>query len=256
MATNVIAPGTPSWVDLGTPDIAASKAFYGALFGWTGHTAEQPEAGGYTLFHNADGKEVAGAAPLQNPGQPPAWTTYIAVVDADATTKAATDAGGKVLMPPMDVMDQGRMAILEDPTGAVVAVWQAGAHKGADVFNVPGALSWNELSTRDVPAATRFYTTVFGWGAKTSEGPPAYTEWQIDGRSVGGMMAMSEEMPASVPANWLVYFAVADCQATVDSAVALGGQVRMPPMTIPQGTFAVLSDPQGATFAVIALGSA
>jgi uncharacterized protein len=255
MATNVIAPGTPSWVDLGTPDMAASKAFYGGLFGWTGHTAEQPEAGGYTLFHNADGKEVAGAGPLQNPGQPTAWTTYIAVEDADATTKAATDAGGTVLMPPMDVMDQGRMAILQDPTGAAIAVWQPRAHKGADVFNVPGALSWNELSTRDVPAATRFYTTVFGWGAKTSDGPQAYTEWQIEGRSVGGMMAMPEQIPASVPANWLVYFAVANCQATVDRAVELGGKVQMAPMTIPQGTFAVLSDPQGATFAVIALGS-
>jgi uncharacterized protein len=255
MAINVIAPGTPSWVDLGTPDINASKAFYSALFGWTAHAVEAPEAGGYTTFHLGGDKRVAGVGPLPNPGPPPAWTTYVSVVDADATTAAATDAGGKVLMAPMDVLDQGRMALLQDPTGAVFGLWQPREHKGADVFNQPGSLSWNELSTRDVPAATRFYTSVFGWGAKTSEGPQPYTEWQNDGRTVGGMMATPEQVPASVPPHWLVYFAVANCQATADRAVELGGQVQMATTTIPQGKFAVLSDPQGATFAVIALGA-
>jgi len=251
MATNVLAPGTPSWVDLGTPDIKASAAFYGAIFGWTAHTAEQEEAGGYTLFHTAEGKQVAGAGPLQDPAQPPAWTTYISVVDADATAAAATAAGGTVLVPPMDVMDQGRMAILQDPTGAAVALWQPRAHKGAELFNAPGALTWNELSTRDVDGAKQFYTKVFGWGTLTHEGAQPYTEWQIDGRSIGGMMQTPDMVPAEVPAYWLAYFSVADCDATVAKAGELGATVQVPPTAIPQGTFSIITDPQGATFAVI-----
>jgi uncharacterized protein len=252
--SSTITPGTPSWVDLGSPDVKASADFYGAVLGWTAHTVPQPEAGGYTLFHS-NGKQVAGVAPLMNPGQPPAWTTYVSVEDAAATAARAVEAGGKVLMEPMDVLDQGRMAILQDPTGAVVALWQPREHKGAEVYNEVGAMCWNELSTRDVPAATRFYASVFGWGAKTSgEGAEAYTEWQLDGRTVGGMMAMRPEVPASVPPHWLTYFAVADCAGTVEKAREHGGQVMVPPMTIPQGTFAVLADPQGAAFAVIQLG--
>jgi predicted enzyme related to lactoylglutathione lyase len=250
MADNGIVPGTPTWADLGSSDLQASAAFYSAIFGWTAHVSDAPAAGGYTMFHSAEGKTVAGMGPLANPGQPPAWTTYISVEDADATTAAATAAGGTVVMPPMDVMDQGRMAILQDPTGAVVALWQPRAHRGAELYNAPGAMIWNELSTRDVPGATRFYTSVFGWAAVTPDDRP-YTEWQIDGEKVAGMMATPEQVPASVPANWLVYFRVADLEATVARAGDAGAQVRMAPMTIAQGTFAILADPQGATFAVI-----
>jgi uncharacterized protein len=253
MAENGVAPGTPGWVDLGTPDVKASTEFYGAIFGWTGHTGD-PQYGGYTLFHTADGKQVAGCAPLMSPGQPPAWTTYVAVEDADATVAAALEAGATVVAPAIDVGDQGRMAVLQDPTGAVFALWQPGAHRGADVYNVPGALSWNELSTRDVPAATAFYSTLFGWGTRTSgRGAQAYTEWLLGGKSVGGMMRMPDQVPAEVPAHWLVYFSVEDCEKTVAKATGLGAQVMLPPTTIPQGTFAVLADPHGATFAVVAL---
>jgi predicted enzyme related to lactoylglutathione lyase len=250
---NEPAPGTPIWVDLSSPDVAASASFYGELLGWTAEVSPQPEAGGYTTFRS-NGSRVAGAAPIMNPGQPPAWSTYVSVEDADAVAAQAKEAGGQVLVPTMDILDQGRMTVLQDPTGAVIGLWQPGAHRGADVYNVPGALCWNELSTRDVDEAERFYTAVFGWGARTSGGDgPAYTEWWLNDRAIGGMMAMPDVIPAIVPAHWLVYFAVADCEATVRRASELGGQVMVPTTTVPQGTFAILADPTGATFAVIQL---
>jgi predicted enzyme related to lactoylglutathione lyase len=253
--TSVITPGVPSWVSLGSPDLEASKRFYGDLFGWTPQVAPQPEAGGYTIFQSA-GKSVAGAGPLMNEQQPTAWTTYVSVQDADATAARAKEAGGQVLMAPMDVLDQGRMAVLQDPTGAVIAVWQPRAHKGADVFNEPGSLCWNELDTRDVEGAARFYNRVFGWGAKTSgEGAGAYTEWQVNDRSVGGMMPMPAMVPSDVPSHWLPYFAVQNCDRTASRATEIGGKTVVPPTTIPQGTFSVLADPQGAIFAIIQMTS-
>jgi len=252
--TIVIAPGTPSWVDLASPDLEAAIRFYTALFGWTAHRSPAPEAGGYTLFHAGE-KQVAGASPAMVPGQPAAWTTYISVADADATAARAAEAGAKVVMAPTQVMDLGKMAVLQDPTGAAFALWQPGAHKGAELYNAAGALCWNELATRDVPAAERFYTRLFGWGAKTSgEGANRYTEWQLEGRTVGGMMPMPAMVPADVPAHWLAYFGVPDCVGTARRAEELGGSVMMQPTPIPQGTMSVMADPQGAAFAVIQLG--
>jgi uncharacterized protein len=252
MAEDGHAPGTPIWVDLSSPDTAASARFYGDLFGWTSDEPD-PQAGGYRMLRSG-GRMVAGLGPIMNPGQPPAWMTYLKVTDADATSSAAEAAGGRVLMAPMDVMDAGRMAILQDPTGAVIGLWQPGQHRGAELFNQPVSVSWNELATRDVEGAKRFYSRVFGWEPDT-QGEPGqeYTEWKLGGKSVGGMMAMQDRVPAAVPPHWLTYFAVDDSAAAVAKATELGGQVMVPPMTIPQGTFAVLADPQGAAFAVIQL---
>ena len=146
------APGTPSWVDLSSPDLEASARFYRELFGWTAQASEDPEARGYTMLQQG-GKNVAGMGPAQ-PGQPPAWTSYVTVEDADAAAKRVEAAGGSVLLPPMDVMDVGRMAIFADPAGAVIAVWQPRSHKGADLVNEPNSLCWNELQTRDLAKAT------------------------------------------------------------------------------------------------------
>ncbi|HEV2954064.1 MAG TPA: VOC family protein [Candidatus Dormibacteraeota bacterium] len=244
-------PGTPSWVDLGTPDVDASAKFYSALFGWTAEKAEDPAAGGYTIFKLGE-DQVAGASPLMMPEQPPAWMTYVSVEDADATTSIAASSGGQVIMPGMDVLDVGRMAVIADPTGAVICLWQPRAHKGADLVNAPGALTWNELSTRDTTAAAAFYSKVFAWEAdsKGSDENP-YTEWKLDGKTIGGMMPMGAQIPAEVPSYWLVYFAVADTDAVVAKTEELGGTVQVPATDIPQGRFAVLADPHGATFAVI-----
>jgi uncharacterized protein len=246
--------GVPSWVDLATPDMDASKAFYGALFGWTGETNPDPEVGGYTMF-TLNGENICGAMGLMSPEQPPAWSTYVNVDDADKTTEAVSAAGGAVLAPAMDVVDAGRMAMFADPQGAVFGVWQPGVHKGAGLVNEPGALCWNELLTRDAAAAKTFYKDVFGWGSETSPfGESEYTEWHVGSDSIGGMMQMDDQnFPPGLPPHWMAYFAVEDCDASAAKVSELGGTVTVPPTTIPVGRFSVCIDPQGAAFSMIAL---
>ncbi len=244
------APGTPIWVDLASSDLAGAKAFYTELFGWDAQEGP-PEAGGYTFFLK-DGKLVAAVGPIMNPGQPTAWNTYIKTADADATAQAVRDAGGQVLMGPMQVMGEGRMAVFMDPAGAAISVWEPHRMQGAELFNAPGAVCWNELNTRDTAAARGFYPRVFGWGVEANPIGEAgeYIQWQVDGRSVAGGMTMAAQVPAEVPSFWLTYFAVDDCDAAVARAQELGGQVNMPPMDMAMGRFAVLSDPQGGVVAV------
>jgi uncharacterized protein len=248
------APGTPMWIDLSSPDPEASANFYGKLFGWTRSAIPDPDAGGYGMFL-LNGKQVAGVGPITNEGQPPAWLTYVATEDAAATTEKAKQAGGKVLMEPMEVMNAGSMAVLADPTGAVFGLWQPKEHKGAQVVNEPGTFSWNELNTRNIEATKSFYESVFGWKPHTHEGQMPYTEWQLEGKSIAGGMDMDNVpmIPKEVPPHWLTYFTVEDCDATVAAAKESGGKVNAEPMDIDQGRFSVLSDPHGAVFAVIAM---
>ncbi len=243
-------PGTPSWVDLGTSDIDAAAAFYSGLFGWEA-VDQGPEAGGYRMCLYR-GQAVAGLGPQMNPG-PPYWTTYVTVADADASEKLIVDAGGTTLLPPMDVMTVGRMGVFLDTTGAAFATWEPRDHIGAGLVNEPNTLTWNELVCRDADAAKAFYAAVFDW---TYEVDPAmdgtYTMLQLDGRAVGGLMAMDEQFPAEVPSHWMAYFAVDDADAAIARCGELGGSVIMPATDVPVGRFAVLSDPQGATFSIIA----
>jgi uncharacterized protein len=248
--------GVPSWVDMGSTDLAKSREFYAGLFGWNCPEGP-PEAGGYSVCE-LGGRTVAGLGPQMNPDFPPAWMTYVNVDDADATAGKVAAAGGSVLVPPMDVMDAGRMAILADPQGAVIGLWQPNQHTGAQVANEPGSYCWSELITTDVDAAKAFYGAVLGWDAR-DQGPagehPLYTEWQVAGRSVGGMMAKSPEMPADMPPNWGVYFAVADADASAARAQALGASLFMGPTDIEPGRFAVLADNVGAVFNILQLKS-
>jgi uncharacterized protein len=249
------ASGTPSWVDLASPDVEASAAFYGTLFGWTADELP-PEAGGYRIFHK-DGIPVAGCGPIMMEGQPPAWLTYVSVADAEATMARVAGAGGTAFVQPMDVLDAGRMAVFADTTGAACALWQPKDHPGAGLVNEAGTLVWNELSTRDPAAAVNFYTHVFGWETSTNDmGGSDYTEWKLAGETVGGMMERPAEMPAEVPDYWLTYFGTDDCDATVTAAQDAGAAVFVPPTDIPPGRFAVLADPFGATFAVIRMMTA
>ncbi|MGA2036432.1 MAG: VOC family protein [Acidimicrobiales bacterium] len=242
--------GTPSWVDVASPDPTASNAFYGALFGWEAEDLG-PDAGHYVLFRK-QGKMVAGGGPTMMEGQPTAWTTYVGVDDADATVDRARKAGATVFVEPMDVMEAGRMAVFADPTGAALGIWQPKDHKGAELANEPGAFVWNELQTRDVPAAKSFYTDVFGWQPNDMDmGGSTYTEWKLGDRPAAGMMPMPAMVPAEVRAHWLVYFGVDDCDATVAKATGLGATTLVPATDIPPGRFGVLSDPAGAAFAVI-----
>lgn len=246
-------PGFPNWVDLGTPDLPTATAFYTGLFGWTATISEDPEYGSYTIF-NKDGVPVAGAGTLVNPDQPTAWSTYIATDDADATATQVEAAGGKVLISPFDVGVQGRMAAFLDPGGAPFSVWQPMAMRGAELFDAPGAMTWNELTTRDVAGSTAFYRAVFGWTAREQPmGDDPYLVWELDGQMLGGLMPMVGDLwPADLPPHWMVYFAVTDCDAAAGRTAELGGAVSVPPTDIPFGRFAVLNDPQGAVFSILA----
>jgi uncharacterized protein len=245
-------PGVPSWIDIGSPDPQGAADFYGALFGWEAPEGP-PENEGYRVARVGD-RAVAGIGAQQSPG-PPFWATYIAVEDADETVAKVLAAGGQVVVPAMDVLDVGRMAIFADPLGAVFSVWQAGAHPGAELVNEPGTWSWSELLTTDVERSKTFYGEVFGWTTdpKGDGDVPEYTEWQVNGRSVGGMMPKPSTMPADVPPHWGVYFAVADADIAVERVAELGGTVHVPPSDIEPGRFAVVADPHGGVFNVIAL---
>jgi predicted enzyme related to lactoylglutathione lyase len=248
------AAGTPSWVDLGTPDIEASASFYGGLFGWDVPESENAEQTGGYRQAMLGGKPVAGMMPLMQEGQPPAWATYVAVDDADATAAKVKDAGGQVMAEPMDVMDLGRMAIFVDPGGAVFGIWQAGSFQGAGIRGEAGAIGWNELNTRDPDRAKEFYGSVFGWGHADEESPRVgtYSVWKVGEAMVGGMLDIDAAgIPAEVPPHWLVYFMVEDTDAAVETVKSGGGDVRMEPIDIPVGRFAVVADPFGAVFAVM-----
>ena len=250
------APGTPSWVDLGTPDMDRTVSFYSEVFGWD--IPESPVAdqtGGYRTA-SSGGKSVGGVMPLMQEGQPPVWSTYVSVDDADATVAKVTEAGGTVIAGPMDVMELGRMAVFMDPTGAAVGIWQPKEMKGAELVNEPVSVVWNELNTRDPEAAKEFYAAVFGWQAAMNEqgGADYVTFTHADGSPAAGIMDIRQtEMPDEIPAHWLVYFAVADADSTVAKAEESGGILRFGPMDIPIGRFAVMTDPNGSAFAVIAM---
>jgi predicted enzyme related to lactoylglutathione lyase len=246
-------PGTFCWVELSTTDPDAAKAFYGGLFGWECEDMPVGDEGVYTMLR-IDGRDVA-ALQLQQPGQsdagiPPNWFSYISTDDVDAATRRVSDAGGTIHMQPFDVMDAGRMSVVQDPTGAVVGLWQAGRHFGAALVNEPGALSFNQLNTSDPEAAARFYSDALGWTVEsvdTGAGPPY---WSIENQGAlnGGVMELPSDSPA--PSHWLVYFATDDLDATVARIGELGGEVLVEPVKVPAGRFAVARDPQGAAFAL------
>jgi uncharacterized protein len=239
-------PGSFCWIELMTTDAAAARAFYTQLFGWTVNEIPMGEMGTYHMFRK--GGRDAGAM-YEEPRTRAAWQSYIAVSDADAAVEQVKSLGGGVLAGPMDVFDSGRMAVVSDPQGATFAVWQARQHHGVQVRDEPNALCWNELQARDIDAAKAFYTGLFRWRLKESD---EYTEFHQGEHAVGGMM--QSQAPPGVPSYWLPYFAVEDCDGEVGRATSLGATLMVPAMDIPNvGRFAILQDPQRATFAVIRL---
>jgi predicted enzyme related to lactoylglutathione lyase len=253
------APGTFCWIELATLDQQAGVAFYRSLFGWDVDTQPIGPDDTYSMFLMRR-KEVAAAYTMRREerqaGAPPHWNLYVTVADADDAAKRAAALGGTVVAPSFDVMDAGRMAVLQDPTGAVFSVWQPKAHIGAKILNEPGALCWSELTTRDPKAAESFYTKLFGWTAKHGAASTVvdYTEFSNRGVPGVGMMQMRADMPAAMPSYWMPYFQVLDCDATSRAATERGASVMVPPDDIPNtGRFAILADPQRAMFAVIQL---
>ena len=250
-------PGTFCWVELGTSDNEAAKQFYTQLFGWDYVDNPMGEHGVYTML-KLDGKDVGGLYKLMpdmvERGVPPHWLSYVSVDNVDESAAKAKEAGATLLQEPFDVFTLGRMAMIQDPTGAVFALWQPKEHKGSGIYNVPGSFCWNELGTTDMQKAGDFYTGLFGWTRDDmSGGPIEYTMFKNGDRGAGGMYKITPEM-GPMPPNWLVYFAVDDCDARAQKATELGGQVMKPADDIPGiGRFAILLDPQGAAFAIIKL---
>ena len=249
------APGSFCWVELATTDIAAAKKFYPQLFGW--ETEDTPIGGGATYtIARVRGRDVGGLYQLspeqRSQGIPPHWLSYVAVSSADETAKKVPALGGTILMPPFDVMEHGRMAVVQDPTNATFALWQPNKHIGSGVVNEPGATCWNELVTKHAAAARRFYTSLFGWTTRDQDmGSMTYTLFVNGTAETGGMMPMSPEW-GDVPSHWLAYFAVDDCDGRAEAASMMGGVVRVEPTDIPDvGRFAILQDAQGGGFAIL-----
>jgi len=247
--------GNFCWFELATSDRNAAIEFYAKLFNWDHDDVPLPgDMGVYSLLRLGD-KQVAALYQMgpQQAGGPPHWLPYVAVNSADEAAAKAVALSGEVLMPAFDVMDVGRMAVIKDPTGAVLAVWEPKRNLGVDLANAPGSACWGELATRDTASAKAFYTGLFGWTTKESDFM-AYTEWLNGGQPIGGMMPMEGAQFEGVPPHWLTYFAVDDCDATAAQAQSMDGKLLVPPTDIPKtGRFSVIQDPQGAVFAVIHL---
>jgi uncharacterized protein len=241
--------GTFSWTDLATPDAQASKGFYGALFGWDFEDNPIPDDGVYVMAR-IDGR--AAAAMFETTDRHPAWASYVTVDDLDGTTARARDLGANVLAEPFDVMDVGRMSTIQDPTGAVLCLWEPRTSIGAEIVNGPGALSVTQLNTSDPDAAERFYSELFGWRFESvgDEQMPYWGIYRGDAMNAG-MMPLPEGAPS--PAHWLVYFGSEDVDASAETIRSQGGTLMVEPMDVPPaGRILVAQDPQGAIFALFA----
>jgi predicted enzyme related to lactoylglutathione lyase len=246
-------PGTFSWVDLNTPDQEAAKTFYSGLFGW--EADDRPVGDGIVYsMQEIGGKDVAAISPQmqdqRDAGLPPIWNSYITVDSADDTAAKAGELGATVHAPPFDVMDVGRMSVIQDPQGAFFMIWEPKTNIGAQLVNVPGAFCWNELYTSDLEGAKDFYGGLFGWEWNPFEqSPDPYFVIMNQGRSNGGARGLAQP---DMPPNWLVYFAVEDIDAGVSKVGELGGETMMGPMDIGIAKVAVVRDAQGGYFALYA----
>jgi predicted enzyme related to lactoylglutathione lyase len=242
----------PAWIDLGTSDAPAAREFYSKLFGWEMDVSADPQYGGYATAKLGEGS-VCGIAPKMSDQAPTAWSLYIGTDDSDALARDVAEAGGTVIMAPFDVGDQGKMAVFQDPSGAFISSWQP-TQMSSFVVGAPNAYGWAELNARGVDKALPFYQTVFGWATRTSpmgEGQPPYTEFLLAGQTVAGAWEMSPMVPAEVPSYWQVYFNVDDVDAAFEKALGLGAREMLAPRDFPGGRFAIMMDPQGASFALL-----
>jgi predicted enzyme related to lactoylglutathione lyase len=242
-------PGTFCWAELATTDTAAAKTFYGELFGWVPEDLPVGDGMTYTMLR-LEGDDVAALYEPQTDGQPPLWVSYVSVEDADATAARAGDVGGTVVSEPFDVMDSGRMAVLQDPAGAVLAAWQPGQHVGARRVNEPRCLSWNELAVPDIAAVEGYYAGLFEWSVVRVPTPPDAPAIGAIANRVGwrnGNIRATTDQPAA----WTPYFGVESCDEVVQRIAELGGATLFGPIAVPAGKMAVVADPQGAAFGLV-----
>jgi predicted enzyme related to lactoylglutathione lyase len=243
--------GAPTWVDLTTSDISAVRTFYPELFGWTAEEQSE-EYGGYFMYHLA-GQPIAGCMPRMDESTPDSWAVYLATDDIEKTLAAATAEGGTVVVPAMEVGDTGTMAVVVDPGGAGIGVWQPKDFFGFPVYAETGAPSWWELMTTDYKAAVPFYRNVFGWDTATMGDSDEfrYTVQMVGENQSAGIMDASGFLPEGVPSHWSVYFAVDDADATLTRVAELGGRVVDPAQDTPYGRLATVADPAGASFKIL-----
>ncbi|HEV2761058.1 MAG TPA: VOC family protein [Acidimicrobiales bacterium] len=244
--------GAPCWVDLMTSDVDRARDFYSQLFGWTSDEPSE-EFGGYFMFSN-DGVPVAGGGPtMPDAGADNVWSVYLATDDATKAVEIGTTKGAQVIAPPMDIADLGTMAVLLDPTGAAIGMWQPNTFQGISVLNEPGTPGWFELLTRDHQGAVEFYRAVFGWDTRAMSDTDEfrYTTANDGDTMLCGVMDATSFLPEGVPAHWSVYFTTADTDATVAKCTELGGSVEQPAEDTPYGRIAKVADPMGARFKLV-----
>jgi len=247
------AEGEFCWIDLMAHDMAAAEAFYGKVFGWEPDPQDTQGGPPYTVFR-LRGKEVAGMGQMmdemKSQGVPPIWNSYINVDDVETATNKAAALGAQVQLPPMQVVEAGWMSMIQDPTGAMVALWKKNRHFGAELCNEPGSFSWNELATRDIEGARKFYGDLLGWQfEENKDSPSKYYIIKNDGRDNGGIIEMTEQW-GEMPPHWAVYFTVANAADAVQQIESQGGSTLVPPFEIPIGKIGVVSDPHGGVFSV------
>lgn len=247
-------PGSFCWIELATTDQKAAKSFYTSLLGWAVTDMPTGPDDFYSIF-KIDGRDAAAGYTMRkeqrDAGVASHWSVYIAVDNADQTAAKATQAGGTVLKSAFDVMDQGRMAVVQDPTGAVFCVWQAKKGPGIGIAEVNGSLCWADLSTGDPDRAAKFYSQVFGWKVeKGDKDPSGYLHIKNGEHFIGGIPPAAHRSPHAPP-HWLIYFLSGDVEASSAKAAKLGGKILMPPKDMEGvGTWSIVADPQGAVFAI------
>jgi len=246
-------PGSFCWLELAATEQNAAKQFYSSLFGWAINDFPMGPGEVYTMF-NLEGRNAAAAfnmnQQMRAQGVPPHWMLYMAVTSADDTAAKAGQAGGKVVAPPFDVFEFGRMAALQDPTGANFSVWQPKQHTGTGITAVPGTICWADLNTTDPARATAFYSGVFGWEIAPGQDNTGYLHIKNGAEFIGGIPP-AEHLPPNSPPHWMIYFYVEDCDAAAAKAKDLGAALHMAPSTIEKvGRMAIVADPQGAVFAL------
>ncbi len=244
-----------SWVDLAAADLDGACDFYCGLMDWT---TFQVDGSPYRMFMSG-GEPVAGVMELTSEmgGMPPVWSVYVDVDDADESAAAAVSAGGSVAQPPFVIDEDGhRVAVIVDPAGAAICLFEGSSDNGMKIIDEPGAPCWFDCRTRNADASEAFLREVFGWSATPMEGPMDYRVLDLDGRPIAGIMTLGAEVPAEVPAHWGLAFSIADTDRAIEYVSSNGGSVSMPATDTPFGRSASLVDPWGAAFMVIDRSSA
>jgi uncharacterized protein len=243
-------PGTFSWVDLGTTDGAAAKAFYAGVFGWH---FDDAEAGAEYTICRLDGDAVCGLYEVSDEMRvadgPPAWMSYVTVENAASVAARTKQLGGEVVEDAFDVMDAGRTAVLRDPQGAFFSVWQPNTLIGADRVNDVGCLCMNELVTTDVAASAAFYEALFGWNIDLSAAAPDVPSMVFNR---GNINAAVFAAPERLPSHWRACFTVESTEKALERVQELGGRKLLDPVEIGHGSIAMARDPQGALFSIFA----